>query len=63
VKNNHEIALDMISKSSLVNFTTALEWGQWCRRVALAAYVDDTDKLKQLKSEQDDEKKAQSTTV
>ena len=40
--------LEDISKSSLYEFKTSLEWAQWCRNMAHAALADDDEEADEL---------------
>lgn len=42
------VSLDLISRSSLIDFATALDWAKWCRGVADAAKDGDEDQLRLL---------------
>lgn len=46
-----EWALRIIRFSSLADFESAVEWGQWCRSVAAAALVEDEEMLERLERE------------
>ena len=35
-------AIDMIRRSSLIDFEDDLRWAQWCRAVATEAYLGDS---------------------
>lgn len=43
-----EWALRIIRFSSLTDFESSVEWGQWCRSVAAAALVGDEEMLERL---------------
>ena len=45
-------AIDAIRKSSSMEFKTSLDWGQWCRNVAYAAWNNDEAKLTELTKEE-----------
>ena len=45
-------AIEAIRKSSSMEFKTSLDWGQWCRNVALAAWNNDEAKLTELTKEE-----------
>lgn len=46
-------ALRLIKRSSSVDFENPVQWGQWCRTVAIAALAEDLEKLEWLESEID----------
>jgi hypothetical protein len=52
VEGSETLALQLISRSSSIDFKTPLQWGQWCRSLATAAIDRDNDAFVALTGKQ-----------